>query len=124
MAQTDLHFTFEPACNSSDDPKDQVVFDVVEFKLTEALNEPYVLSLELLSSDANIDFDKLLDQPALFTIWQGKTAVRHVHGLISDFCQRDTGFRRTRYQAVVEPMLSRTKSVSYTHLTLPTKLEV
>jgi len=112
MAQTDLHFSFEPATNSSEDPGDHVAFDVVEFKLTEALNEPFVLEVELLSSDANVDFGKLLDQPVLFTIWQGSTAVRHVHGLISDFGQRETGFRRTRYHAVVEPMLSRTQLYS------------
>lgn len=112
MAQTDLHFSFEPACNNSDDAQEHVAFDVVEFKLTEALNEPFVLEVELLSSDANIDFDKLLDQPALFTIWQGKTAVRHVHGMVSDFVQKDTGFRRTRYRAVVEPILARTRLYS------------
>jgi type VI secretion system secreted protein VgrG len=112
MAQTDVHFSFEPACNSSDDVQEHVAFDVVEFKLTEALNEPFVLEVELLSSDANVDFSKLLDQPTLFTIWQGQTAVRHVHGLISDFVQKDTGFRRTRYRAVVEPVLARTRLYS------------
>lgn len=112
MALTDVRFSFEPACNNSDDAQEHVAFDVVEFKLTEALNEPFVLEVELLSSDADVDFSKLLDQPTLFTIWQGQTAVRHVHGLISDFVQKDTGFRRTRYQAVVEPVLARTRLYS------------
>ncbi|MGO4582251.1 hypothetical protein AB4Z48_40365 [Cupriavidus sp. 2TAF22] len=31
--------------------------------------------------------------------------MRHVHGLVSRFEQGDTGFRRTRYRAVVEPGL-------------------
>ncbi|CAK7067899.1 type VI secretion system Vgr family protein [Saezia sanguinis] len=108
MAQTDLRFSFEPACNSAEDASEYVAFDVVEFTLTEALNTPFVLEVELLSADPSVDFSKLLDQPVLFTIWQGSTAVRHVHGLVSDFSQRDTGFRRTRYRAVVEPMLART----------------
>ncbi|EZI22900.1 type VI secretion system tip protein TssI/VgrG, partial [Pseudomonas extremaustralis] len=35
------------------------------------------------------------------------TPVRYVHGLVSLFQQGDTGFRRTRYTAVVEPTLAR-----------------
>ncbi|WP_350582504.1 type VI secretion system tip protein TssI/VgrG, partial [Pseudomonas sp. HY2-MNA-CIBAN-0224] len=33
--------------------------------------------------------------------------VRYVHGLVSLFRQGDTGFRRTRYHAVIEPTLAR-----------------
>jgi type VI secretion system secreted protein VgrG len=109
MAQTDLHFSFEPACNSAEDASEHMAFDVVEFTLTEALNTPFVLEVELLSAVPSVDFSKLMDQPVLFTIWQGSTAVRYVHGLISNFSQRDTGFRRTRYFAVVEPALTRTQ---------------
>ncbi|RUS67396.1 Actin cross-linking toxin VgrG1 [Saezia sanguinis] len=112
MVQTDLRFSFEAGKNNEESETTPITFDVVEFKLEEALNEPFVLEIELLSSDANINFDKLLDQPALFTIWQGGTAVRYVRGLISNFSQRETGFRRTRYHAVVEPMLSRTRLYS------------
>ncbi|MQT55723.1 contractile injection system protein, VgrG/Pvc8 family, partial [Pseudomonas sp. FSL R10-2398] len=48
-----------------------------------------------------------LDLGALFTVWRGDTPVRYVHGLVSLFRQGDTGFRRTRYHAVVEPTLAR-----------------
>ncbi|CAK7051299.1 type VI secretion system Vgr family protein [Saezia sanguinis] len=112
MAQTDLRFSFEPAHNASAQAGTEINFDVVEFKLTEALNEPFVLEVELLSADADIDFAKLLDQGALLTIWQGATAVRRVHGVVSHFSQGNSGFRRTRYHAVIEPMLSRTQLFS------------
>lgn len=104
MAQTDLHFSFEPASG--------VAFDVIEFHLVEALNEPYQLEVELISSDPAVDFGKLLDQPALFTIWRGAVPVRRVHGIVSDFSQSNTGFRRTRYHAVMEPQLARTQLCS------------
>lgn len=107
MAQTDLRFTFEPACNASDDESTHVAFDVLEFQLTESLNTSFVLEIDLLSHDAEIDFGKLLDQGALLTIWNGTTPVRRVHGLVSHFAQQDTGFRRTRYHAIIEPALSR-----------------
>ncbi|MFL1552114.1 type VI secretion system Vgr family protein [Pseudomonas sp. D47] len=100
MRQRDLRFTFSVLSARTE-------FEVVEFTLDEAISEPYRLALELASDDHSIDFDLILDQPALLTIWQGTTAVRHVHGLISSFTQGTTGFRRTRYRAVVEPQLAR-----------------
>jgi len=97
--QSDLRFTFEPL---QGDP-----FDVVSFTLEEGLSQPFQLTLELASHNAAIDFNRVLDLAGLFTIWRGETAVRYVHGLVSLFTQGDTGFRRTRYSAVIEPTLSR-----------------
>ncbi|MGP5446169.1 contractile injection system protein, VgrG/Pvc8 family, partial [Pseudomonas helleri] len=54
-----------------------------------------------------VDFNRVLDLGALFTVWRGETPVRYVHGLVSLFRQGDTGFRRTRYHAVIEPTLAR-----------------
>lgn len=96
--QSDLRFTF--VVGDAD-------FEVVEFTLEEGLSENYRLELALASFDAAIDFAQVLDQPAHFTLWQGGRAVRHVWGVVSDFEQGDTGFRRTRYRAVVEPPLAR-----------------
>ncbi|SAK76014.1 Rhs element Vgr protein [Caballeronia pedi] len=102
--QSDLRFTFEPASG--------VAFDVLEFDLKEALSEIFELTLELSSADPAVDFGKMLDQPALFTLWRGVTPVRYVHGIVSTFDQSETGFRRTRYQAVVTPALARTELCS------------
>ena len=84
-----------------------VDFEVVEFTLDEALSETFLLRVELSSFDPAVDFGAVLDQPALFTIWRGEEPVRYVHGVISSFLQSDSGFRRTRYSAVVEPALAR-----------------
>ncbi|CAK9888756.1 MULTISPECIES: type VI secretion system Vgr family protein [Pseudomonas] len=97
--QSDLRFTFEPLQGDA--------FEVVEFQLEEGLSQPFHLSLELASHDPAVDFNRVLDLAALFTIWRGDTPVRYVHGLVSLFSQGDTGFRRTRYRAVVEPSLAR-----------------
>ena len=82
-------------------------FELIEFTLDEALSEPFRLDLELASDDASIDFARILDQPALLTIWRDDTPVRYVHGVVSRFEQGTTGFRRTRYRATVEPRLAR-----------------
>ncbi|NWE80400.1 contractile injection system protein, VgrG/Pvc8 family, partial [Pseudomonas yamanorum] len=80
---------------------------VVSFKLEEGLSPPFKLTLELATHNAAIDFNRVLDLAGLFTLWRDETPVRHVHGLVSLFQQGDTGFRRTRYTAVVEPTLKR-----------------
>ncbi|QXI51353.1 type VI secretion system Vgr family protein [Pseudomonas alvandae] len=97
--QSDLRFTFEPL---KGDP-----FEVVSFTLEEGLSQPFKLTLELASHNAAIDFNRVLDLAGLFTLWRGEIPVRYVHGLVSLFQQGDTGFRRTRYTAVVEPTLAR-----------------
>ena len=68
---------------------------------------PFKLKLELASHNTAIDFYRMLDLAAVFTIWRNDTPVRYVHGLVSLFQQGDTGFRRTRYTALVEPTLAR-----------------
>ena len=97
---SDMRFTFSPSAAGVD-------FDVIEFTLDEALSETFLLRVELSSFDAAVDFGALLDQPALLTIWRGDAPVRHVHGIVTSFQQGDTGFRRTRYRAVLEPALAR-----------------
>jgi len=101
--QSDLRFTFTAAAGE---------FDVVEFHLTEALSETFRLEVDLSSTDSAVDFGQVLDRPALFTIWQGGQPVRYVHGSVSSFQQGETGFRRTRYRAMVEPRLARLRLCS------------
>ena len=113
MAGIQFFYTFEPHFNSTtDNVTEHIKFDVLEFHLEEGLNRPFTLDIELISSDANIDFDALIDKPAAFTIWQGDTPVRRIHGLISDITLGKSGHRYTRYRVLVEPSLSRTRIVS------------
>ncbi|MFU3621547.1 type VI secretion system Vgr family protein, partial [Pseudomonas paraeruginosa] len=82
-------------------------FDVVEFELEEALCEPFRLHLKLASDRRAVDFKQVLDQPGTFTLWQDGRPVRYVHGLVSRFTQGASGFRRTRYELLLEPQLAR-----------------
>nr|WP_278190064.1 type VI secretion system tip protein VgrG [Dickeya dianthicola] len=82
-------------------------FAVVDFELSEALNQPFALSLSLASSQADIDFGAVLDQPCELAVWYEGELQRRVSGIVSRFAQGDTGFRRTRYQAEVRPALWR-----------------
>jgi type VI secretion system secreted protein VgrG len=99
-SQSDLRFTFQPLAGRSE-------FEVVSFELDEAISTPFQLKLELVSFEDDVDFGQLLDKPVLFTIWRGERPLRYVHGLVSTFSQGKTGFHRTRYRALVEPVLAR-----------------
>ncbi|WP_431188617.1 MULTISPECIES: contractile injection system protein, VgrG/Pvc8 family [Pseudomonas] len=79
-SQSDLRYTFEPLVGNAE-------FEVVSFELKEAISAPFTLELQLISFDPDIDFGQLLDKPIVFTIWDGKGPVRHVHGLVSRFSQ-------------------------------------
>ncbi|MBY9121518.1 type VI secretion system tip protein VgrG, partial [Pseudomonas aeruginosa] len=85
----------------------KLAFDVVEFELEEALCEPFRLNLKLASDKNAIDFKQVLDQPGTFTLWQDGRPARYVHGIVSHFTQGSSGFRRTRYELLLEPQLAR-----------------
>ncbi|MDG0802325.1 type VI secretion system tip protein VgrG [Pectobacterium polaris] len=82
-------------------------FSVVDFQLSEALNQPFALSLNLASPLPGIDFGAALDQPCELLVWYEGELQRRVSGIVSAFAQGDTGFRRTRYQAEIRPALWR-----------------
>ncbi|WP_153101225.1 type VI secretion system Vgr family protein [Paraburkholderia hayleyella] len=96
--QSDMRFTFSAG---------GIDFDVISFELEEGLSQTFVLSLELASTNPAVDFGAVLDQAAQLTIWRRDQPVRLVSGLVSEFDQGETGFRRTRYRALVEPRLAR-----------------
>ncbi|PWI79711.1 type VI secretion system tip protein VgrG, partial [Enterobacter sp. CGMCC 5087] len=83
-------------------------FGVVDFTLEERLSEPFALKLSLASPQPGIDFGDALDQPCELIVWYNGELQRRVSGIISDFAQGDTGFQRTRYEAIVRPALWRT----------------
>uniref|UniRef100_UPI0030F39730 type VI secretion system Vgr family protein n=1 Tax=Pseudomonas aeruginosa TaxID=287 RepID=UPI0030F39730 len=102
MRQRDLKFTFVVG-------EGKLAFDVVEFELEEALCEPFRLNLKLASDKNAIDFRQVLDQPGTFTLWQDGRPARYVHGIVSHFTQGSSGFRRTRYELLLEPQFRRTR---------------
>ncbi|WP_165857134.1 type VI secretion system tip protein TssI/VgrG, partial [Marinobacter sp. JSM 1782161] len=82
-------------------------FAVVEFELTERLSQPFVLTLKLASSFADIEAVDVLDQAADLVIWQDGEALRGVQGVVSAFRRGASGHRRTRYEVKIEPALWR-----------------
>ncbi|MEV3803765.1 type VI secretion system tip protein VgrG [Aeromonas veronii] len=82
-------------------------FAVASFKLDEGLNRPFSLHLEVASQQPDIDFGAVLDQPCELMVWYNGELQRRVCGVVSEFTQGDSGFRRTRYSLQVKPALWR-----------------
>jgi type VI secretion system secreted protein VgrG len=75
---------------------------VVGFKGTEQLSQPFEFELELASQDPQIGFEKVINQPALLTLF-GRDAPRYVHAMVSGFKQGGQGDRFTTYHASLVP---------------------
>ncbi len=84
-----------------------VGLEVVRFELKEGLCQPFRLDIELASHDDNLGAAGLLDCTALFSIAQQGRSQRQLGGIVTAFEQGTSGFRRTRYHAVVESPLAR-----------------
>ncbi|MBU9845662.1 contractile injection system protein, VgrG/Pvc8 family, partial [Rahnella ecdela] len=62
-------------------------FAVVSFQLSQAYSELFTLDVTLASSDPAIGFEKVLDEMATLTIWQGEEIKRRVRGIVT-FCEQ------------------------------------
>ena len=80
---------------------------VVDFTHREALSSPFALTLNMASRNGQLAAAELLDRDATLTVWQGGEALRHIHGIVSEFSQGDRGHRRTFYSLVLRPALWR-----------------
>ena len=85
----------------------QSTFAVASFSHEERLNGPFSLQLEVASPQPDIDFGAVLDQPCELQVWYQGQLQRRVCGVVSEFAQGDSGFRRTRYSLEVKPALWR-----------------
>src|SRR3989338_2142261 len=76
---------------------------VLEFTGREAISQPFVFELELISERPDLDLESLLHQPAFLAISPSGTGI---HGLIYRIAQGDSGQRLTRYHVTLRPQLA------------------
>ncbi|WP_010627518.1 type VI secretion system Vgr family protein [Halomonas sp. KM-1] len=80
---------------------------VIEFTHTEALSQPFKLSVRFASRNGSLSATELLDRQASLTIWQDGEVLRRVHGVVSEFARGDRGHRHTLYRVEIRPALWR-----------------
>jgi len=103
-ANAALYF-FESAQLASD------TFEVVRFEGTEGISQLFEFELQLVSKDPDIDFSKVVDSPATFTMMRGDDSVP-VSGIVTDFSLRGRSADYVAYHATLRPRLHRL-SLSY-----------
>ncbi len=81
-------------------------FRVAAFKGTEAMSEPFLFRLELVSTDRGVDFATVVGQEATLTISAPK-GKRWVHGMVSRFAAVAAGDRFVTYEAELVPTVWR-----------------
>jgi len=95
-------------------PADQVIFkldiakfaepfQVVEFRATEVLNQPYEVKLELVSERCDLDLESLLHRSAFLSFGPDGSGL---HGQVYRVVQGDSGKRLTRYSLTLKPRLA------------------
>lgn len=90
-------------------------FQVSRLDGVEALSSLYRYELDLFSKKPDVDFEAIVTNPAKIVLKQeiptagGKRATRNfmIHGVVTDFEQREKLFEMTRYRAVLRPTLSK-----------------
>ncbi|WP_321946676.1 type VI secretion system Vgr family protein [Paraburkholderia sp. J10-1] len=88
--------------------KDNDKFEVVEMEGFESISRPFRFTLTLSSSDAAIDFDLMLRNPATFTIYgPERTLSTPYHGVLAEFEQLHRADGYVFYRAVLVPRLWR-----------------
>lgn len=98
-------YFFEPAQLPSD------VLQVADFVGEERLSQPYRFELTLVSDDPEVDFSKVVNQPATFTMARRDDAFP-IHGIVVDFEQGGRSADEYMYRATLAPRLWR---LSLTH---------
>ena len=79
---------------------------VVRFRGTETLCRMYQYDLELACENPELDFSTLIGQAGLLTcLGTHDNVERHVHGIISEIRQGESGKRFTTYHVVLVPQL-------------------
>ncbi|TDV28732.1 type VI secretion system secreted protein VgrG [Paraburkholderia caballeronis] len=104
-------------------------FAVVEMEGFEAVSRPFRFTLTLVSGDASIDFDTMLNHPATFAIYGPDGTMRTpYHGVLAEFEQLHRADGYVFYRAVLVPRLwrlslYRISEVYLNEQTIPTILE-
>lgn len=78
-------------------------FQVLTFKGSEVLDQPYFIQLQLVSENPLLDLDALLHQPAYLDFGEAGAGL---HGVVYALGRDDPGVRFTRYHLTLAPRLA------------------
>lgn len=90
------------------DQSDAPTFKVLRFEGFEAISQPFRFDITLVSDDADVDFDKVLNALGTFTLWsRDHSRNTPYHGMIAEFEQLGRVDEYVFYRAVLVPRMWR-----------------
>ena len=78
-------------------------FQVLAFKGREVLDQPYFITVQLVSENPSLDLEALLNQPAYLDFGEADAGL---HGQVYAIGRDDPGIRLTRYRLTLAPRLA------------------
>lgn len=97
--QTGLYFSIQIG------ELNQHKLDVVSFRLEEALSSLFTLSVQISTTDANINLQEQLLQKANFTVYVDGKKQRTINGIVEKAECGDIGFKRSFYTFIIRPAM-------------------
>lgn len=97
--QTGLYFSIQIG------ELNQHKLDVVSFRLEEALSSLFILSVQISTTDANINLQEQLLQKASFTVYVDGKKQRTINGIVEKVECGDIGFKRSFYTFIIRPAM-------------------
>lgn len=94
-----IHFRFES------DAVDPSTFEVVQFAGSDSISDLYAFTIELASTDGEIDLGALSREAARLVLAVGEDAEYKIHGILSECHETGRGQSRTHYRVVLVPRL-------------------
>ncbi|WP_119841641.1 type VI secretion system Vgr family protein [Salinibacter ruber] len=79
-------------------------FQVLRFEGTEGISQPFKFELQLLSEDPDIEFSKVVNETATFTMMRGDEEVP-INGVVTDFSLHGRTENYAVYRATLRPRL-------------------
>ena len=97
--QTGLYFSIQIG------ELNQHKLDVVSFRLEEALSSLFTLSVQISTTNANINLQEQLLQKASFTVYVDGKKQRTINGIVEKAECGDIGFKRSFYTFIIRPAM-------------------
>lgn len=81
----------------------------LSFSFEEGLSSGMRGQITLLSEDATLTAEAVVDRSGLLTVWQDGECQRRFHGVVTAFTRQDSGHRHSQYHLVLESSMARLK---------------
>ena len=85
---------------------------LTKFAYADALNVPFKMTADLLSTDQSIDFDQIVGHPVTISMDLADGSKRYFHGIVSSFIQEGRTVGTAVYHATIVPWLAHLSNVS------------